>query len=106
MSMMYCPRCRKQTVSVNEIGRPSPKILRSIQVRIRCLNCGWIFSSEGGGWTPLGQVIPLVLTAMLLVAAIDYWPQIFLLHLLSFPIQALLIYRIYIIICRGRKSND
>ena len=105
MSMRYCPRCRKQTVSVDEIGRPFPKGLREIQVRIRCMDCGWIFSKEAGGWTPLGQVIPLVMSAMLLVAAIEYWPQIFLLHLLSFPIQALLILRIYIIIRRRNSSR-
>lgn len=105
MSMKYCPRCRKQIVSVDEIGRPFPKSLREIQVRIRCMGCGWIFSKDGGGWTPLGQVIPLVMAAMLLVAAIEYWPQIFLLHLLSFPIQALLIFRIYVIICLRNSSG-
>ena len=105
MSEVRCPHCRKQTIGVNEIGRPFPKALREVQTRIRCIYCGWILSKEGGGWTPLGQVIPLVMLALLLVAAIDYWPQILPLHLLSLAVQALLIYRIYVIL-RKRSSSE
>ena len=70
------------------------------------MNCGWIFSSEGGGWTSLGQVIRLVLTAIVLIATTEYWPQTLLLHLFCFPIQAILIYRIYMIIRRGSNCRD
>lgn len=86
MSMRYCPRCRKQTVSVDEIGQTFPKSLREIQIKIRCMNCSWVFSKEGGGWILRGQVVRLMMAAMLLIAVIEYWPQIFLPPLLSFPI--------------------
>jgi ribosomal protein S27E len=104
MSKVRCPHCQKQTVGVNEIGRPFPKTLREVQTRIRCIYCGWILSKEGGGWTPLGQVIPLVMLALILVAAIDYWPQNLPLHLLSPVVQALLIYRIYVIL--HKRSSE
>ena len=94
MSKFRCPNCRKQTLGVNEIGRPFPKRLRKVQIRLRCIYCGAILAQHGGGWTFPGQLAPLIVSAFLFALLIYRLPDFPLFKMLQIAVQGLLAYKV------------
>jgi hypothetical protein len=94
MSKFRCPNCRKQTFGVNEIGRPFPKRLREVQIRMRCIYCGAILAQQGGEWTFPRQLAPLVISAFLFAVLIYHLPDIALFKVLEIAVQGLLAYKV------------
>lgn len=102
MSMLRCPHCGRHTIVVQELGRPSPKSLRTIQVRERCIYCNAILSVRGGAFTPFWQVLPLLVAASCLALAITLWPQTRTLHIIGSLIDVVLVMRIVMVLIARR----
>jgi len=106
MSQFRCPRCRKQTFGVNEIGRPFPRPLRRLQVRLRCIFCGTVLSQQGGEWMPLGGVALWLTLALVLGVLMHRSPDILLLRALELVVQSFLIYKIAALFRREMFGNN
>lgn len=100
--MLRCPHCGRHTIVVQELGRPFPKSLRTMQVRERCIYCNAILSIRGGAFTLFGQVLPLLVAACCLALAPSVWPQARRLHVIGPFIGGVLVIRIVMILLARR----
>jgi hypothetical protein len=72
----------------------SPKRLRKVHIRTRCICTGAMLAEQGEGWTFLGQLAPLVISAFLFPVPIYRLPDIALFKMLEIAVQGLLAYKV------------